>query len=214
MEIGREKAILWTKKIIICFISIIALGVSIGINISAALGADPISVLFDGSSNITGMELGLITNIINITLTIIVLFVDRKYINIGTLIYVLSLGMSIEWGTAIYDLLVPTDNFVGKLIISLIGCLLAFVALGAYVAINIGVDAWSAIALIISKRTGKQYRTIRMLFDFVCMILGYFLGGTVGIVTIFSAFAGGPLIQKATEILDKMFTKVLQSKKA
>lgn len=213
LNFKSDNVVLWSKKCLICFISIVVLGISISFNTMAMLGADPVSVLFHGASVFTGVDMGLITNAINITLIIIVLFLDRKYINIGTLIYAITLGISIEWGIKIYNLMcIPTD-FLPRFLISLVGCLLAFSSLGAFIAIDIGVDPWSAIALIISKKTNNPFKIVRMCFDVICMIIGYALGGTVGIITLISVALGGPVIQKMSEILDKLFNTMIKSKK-
>ena len=59
-ESKRNSAVLWVRKIIICTASLILLGIGCGINIVTSLGADPITVFYDGLSKATGLSLSLI----------------------------------------------------------------------------------------------------------------------------------------------------------
>ena len=93
---------------------------------------------------------------------------------------------------------------------SLVGCIFCFVGLGGFMAIDIGIDPWTAAAVIVSKKTKKSFRLIKTIFDGVTLFLGWAMGGKVGIITIFCVFAGGPIIQKSNEILDKLLPKMLK----
>lgn len=212
-KLDNSKVKSWSIKIIICLISIIGLGISIGLTTSANLGADPISVLFHGASKFTGINEGLIITAINAVLIMIVFFLDRKYVNIGTVIYLVALGWATNLGIHIYNFMSVPDVFLAKIIVSIFGTFLAFISLGAYIAIDIGVDPWSAIAIIMAKKFNKPFKVTRMSFDIVSMIVGYLLGGTVREITLISVVFGGPVIQKMSEILDKVFARMIKSEK-
>ena len=92
------------------------------INIKAALGADPITVFYEGLSKFLHTNLGMTINVLNAVLTLIIFFIERKYIHIGTLIYVLSLGTFVNFGTWVYDMLCIPNTFIARLIISIFGC--------------------------------------------------------------------------------------------
>lgn len=74
VESKREAAVLWVKKIIICTASLILLGIGCGINIVTSLGADPITVFYDGLSKATGLSVGITASILN-TILVVVVFV-------------------------------------------------------------------------------------------------------------------------------------------
>ena len=211
LKLKRESAVRWAKKILICTLSIMALGIACGLNIRAAQGADPITVFYDGLSKIIGINVGLTANILNTTLVAIVFFVNRKYIHIGTVVYTFVLGIFIQTGLHIYDLMHIPNMFIWQIGISLFGCFLAFVSLGGFVSIDIGIDPWTAAAIILSKKLNKSFRMIKITLDAITLLLGWLMGGTVGIITLFCVVAGGPVIQKSAEILDKLFSKMLKS---
>ncbi len=210
VESKRESAVLWVKKIIICTASLILLGIGCGINIVTSLGADPITVFYDGLSKVTGLSVGITASILNTILVVVVFCIKRKYVNVGTLIYLFVLGTFIDFGIWFYNCLGVPQLFFLRFIASLIGCLICFIGLGGYMSIDIGVDPWTALAIIISEKTSKSFRLIKVVMDIITLILGWIMGGTVGIITLFCAVVGGPVIQKSAELLDKILDKMLK----
>ncbi len=212
LKLKRESAVLWAKKICICTLSLMIVGIACGLNIGAAQGADPITVFYEGLSRLTRINVGLTANILNTTLVAIIFFINRKYVHIGTVIYMFILGIFIQVGVYIYGLMNVPDIFIWQIIVSLFGCFLAFIGLGGFMSINIGIDPWTAAAVILSKKINKSFRMVKISLDIITLIFGWLMGGTVGIVTLFCAIVGGPVIQKSVEILDKLFAKMLKSK--
>ena len=211
MSLKKQDIVLWVKKIIVCTLGIFFLGLSGAINIKTGLGADPITVFYEGLSKFLHSDIGLTINILNASLTILVFFIERKYVHLGTLIYVLLLGIFVNCGMWLYDLLQIPDIFIVKLLVSIAGCFIAFLGLGMYISIDIGIDPWSAVSVIASKKTGKSFALIRFVQDASTLLLGVWMGGTVGIITVFSVLAGGPIIQKAISLVDKMLKNMLKS---
>ena len=200
----------YVLKVLLCIFSIILLGISIAFNTKAALGTDAIAVFFNGVSIFSGLNLGLATNIINCILAVIVILIDKKYINVGTVIYALALGPSINLGINFYESMGVTDNYFPKFLVSIIGIVLAIIGLGIFIAVNIGVDPWSALAIISSKRLGKSFGFMKVSIDVLALIVGFLMGGKVREITLISAFVGGPCIQKVSEFVDNMFSKMLK----
>ena len=211
MNLNKKNIILWAKKVFICTLSIFLLGLSGAINIKADLGADPITVFYDGVSNFFHTNLGMTINLINFALTVVVFFVKRKYIHIGTLIYVVLLGVFVNMGVYFYDLCCIPSTWIARFLVSIFGCILAFIGIGMYISIDIGVDPWSAASLIICQKTGKSFRLIRFLQDAITLIIGISMGGTFGIITVVCVIVGGPAIQKVTEFVDKTIKLMIKS---
>ena len=57
----------------------------------------------------------------------------------------------------------------------------------------------------------KPFGPVKVTLDALTLLFGWLMGGVVGIITLFCAFLGGPIIQKSAEILDKTLKKVLKS---
>lgn len=188
------------KKILLSFLGVTFVSFAIAFNKCAGLGNDPISVLFDGLrnfiNNLTGYDnLGLATNIMNILLLVILLFVGRNYVNIGTLVYALPMGLLISLGFYVYNLLNINSDILGwRIFSSILGCFMLFLGIAIFIAVDIGLDPWAGITMYISKKLNKPYKVIKVILDFICFLVGYLLGGVVGVVTIVAAVIGGPVI--------------------
>lgn len=190
-------------KIVFTFIGCIILGFGIAFNAANTWGNDPISVFYDGISKFFNIEFGLASNIANYTLFVVVLIFGRKYINIGTFIYTLPLGSFINLGLTLYKFINIPHSFIGCLISAILGCTMLFVGISVFIAANIGVDPWTGLAMIFRDKTNKEYKVFKVVIDISALIIGWVLGGQVGITTVVAAFLGGPIIQKIVEFLEK-----------
>ena len=121
------------KKVIFAFLGVILMGIGIAFNACANLGSDPISVFSYGIHSFGGVNLGTAFNVTNYTLLFIVLIFGRRYINIGTLIHTLFLGIVLNLGG---DLYLAVKNFLlilngfndiaFRVIMAIIACFLLF----------------------------------------------------------------------------------------
>lgn len=236
LKISRKSLILWIEKIIICTLSLILLGIGCGINLATNQGADPITVFYDGLHSVSGITSGQVATILNGSLILLVLIFDfldaRKkakkkgenikfldvfnHIHIGTIIYLMVLGVFIDFGEWAYGLLGVPDIMmsifnVSQIAASLVGCLFCFIGLGGFMAVAIGIDPWTAAAVILSEKTKRPFGPVKIVLDALTLLFGWLMGGVVGVITLFCAFLGGPIIQKSAEILDKTFKKMLKS---
>lgn len=212
LKLKKEDIILLVKKILICTLGIALLGISGAINIKTRLGADPITVFYEGLSNFLHTNIGMTINVLNAILTLMVFFIKKRYVHLGTLVYVISLGTFVNFGIWAYDLLNIPDIYLVRLIVSVLGCFLAFIGLGIYISIDVGIDPWSAISVIISNKTGKKFAIVRFIQDALTLLFGYLMGGKVGVITLFCVLAGGPLIQKSIEVVDKLVKDMVKSR--
>lgn len=220
-EIKRSKEMIsvWAKKIIIAFFGVAFIGFAIAFNASAFMGNDPLSVFFDGVRavmyQLTGINnLGLATNIVNYTLMVIIFLIARKYINIGTFIYTLPLGSFVQLGFKIFGALhIPTDVIGWQIFSFLLGCFMLFLGIAIFIAVDIGLDPWTALTMFIGEKIHKSFRIVKVCLDITTLVIGFFMGGRFGPATIFAAIAGGPSIQKFSEILDRTLLKALKINK-
>lgn len=186
------------KKILLSFIGVFLSGVGVAFNSCAGLGNDPIGMLYDGircAGNMSQAQLGMATNIVNISLIVVLFFIGRHYINIGTLIYVIPYGFFVSMGNTIFGWLSFSDGLVNNILFSVAGCLILYLGVAFCITADIGVDPFSGTVLTICDATHKEYRIIKILFDVTLVIIGTLLGGKMGVVTIVTAFSAGPLIQ-------------------
>lgn len=194
------------KRIAASFVGVFLSGVGVAFNNCAGLGNDPIGMLYDGircAGNMSQAQLGTATNIVNITLIIVLLFIGRRYINIGTFIYIIPYGFCVDTGNKLYRLLALSDGLASDILFGAAGCLILYLGVAFCITADIGVDPFSGIVLTICDATHKEYRVIKIAFDITMIIVGTLLGGTLGAVTVIAAFFAGPIIQFFTGVLKK-----------
>ena len=195
MEQGKVTA----KSVLIALIGILLVGVGVAFNNCAGLGNDPVGIVYDGIRSVTGMgaeQLGLASNIVNLSLALLVFFTGRKYISVGTLVYFLPYGFFVELGILLYQFLAPeTGGLAVQIAFSVVGCLPLYLGVAVYITMGIGVDPFTGIVLVIRDAVKKEYRIVKIIFDITMIILGTVLGGKLGAVTIITALTAGPVIQ-------------------
>lgn len=188
-------------KIFFAFVAAALMGFGIALNTYVGLGNDAISVFADGLHSFFKVDLGMAFNISNYTVFTIVLIFARQYINIGTLINVLMLGSFVNVGLDLYTFFNIPDNFIFRAAVAVVACVLLFFGIAMFIAVNIGVDPWTGLAMFVSDKTHVQYKFCRIAFDVLSLIIGYLLGGTVGITTVVASCFGGPIIQAFANLI-------------
>ena len=76
----------------------------------------------------------------------------------------------------------------------IVGVVVLCFASSLYMTSDLGVSVYDAIPIIISKRTGKPFKFMRIGCDLICVIIGALCGLLPGLGTLVTAFFMGPLI--------------------
>lgn len=199
-------------KIVIALIAVALIGFGLAFNSSAMLGNDPIAVFYDGVRNLCGLpreSLGMVNNLVNYTIVGIMFIFGRKYLNIGTFIYTLPMGSFINIGFKIHEILGISSTLNGRIFTALCGCLMLYLGIGIFIAVNIGMDPCTGIVMMVRDRIKREYKVSKVICDVCMLVLGFAFGGKIGAVTVISALMGGPTIQKVSEIFeDKVLKRI------
>lgn len=193
-------------RIVLAAAGIVMVGMGVAFNAAAALGNDPVGIVYDGIRNTAQLspgQLGVASNIVNIVLMIMVFCLDRHYVNIGTFIYVIPYGVAVDLGGRLYAALFPVQSAVFQAIGAALGCLLLYTGVAMFIAADIGMDPFTGVVMVIRDRVNRQYRTVKIGFDVCCIILGAVLGGKLGVITILTALTAGPAIQFLSDNIKK-----------
>ena len=194
------------KNILTALMGVLLVGVGVSFNNCAGLGNDPVGIIYDGIRSITGMnaqQLGMASNLVNLALVILLWFTGRRYVSLGTLIYFLPYGLFVDFGNFLYRHLAVSDGLAVRIGFSVAGCLLLYLGVAFYIAVDMGVDPFSGVVLVLRDVSGKEYRFVKIAFDLTMIVLGTILGGRLGVVTIVTALTAGPVIQYFTGLVKK-----------
>lgn len=182
-------------RTIVSFIGVCFIAIGAGFLKESNLGLDPFTAVNIGLSKIFGMSLGTVQLSFNVIIFIIVLIMNRNQIGIGTIFNMALVGYGIEWFTEFYDSHTAESLHIPLMVCDVI-LGIAFFTLGTslYMEANLGVAPYDAIAPIIVQKMKLKYQWVRAIQDILFMIVGFLIGGAVGIMTLLIAFCAGPAI--------------------
>lgn len=184
------------KKVLMAFIGVALTGVCVGIFNTALIGADPFTVFVTGIANLFGVGYGSIYTFVTGAFLIVVFLLDRHYIGLATILNLFGVGYIAEGTMYLISLFYDgSGSFLARFMMFLFGLILLSLALSLYFTADLGVSAYDAISLIISKRTPIPFKFSRIVTDLICVIIGFLCKATVGIGTVITAFFMGPIVQ-------------------
>lgn len=165
-------------------------GFSLAMMIRATLGVSPWDVLSQGSSLQTGISFGFMTNIIG--LLVLLLWIPlRQKPGIGTVLNVLLVGPSAEVGLAI---LAEPEPLWGRIMLFTGGLVLLAVASGLYIGARLGPGPRDGLMTGLHHRFSLPIWLVRTAIEGTVLLLGWLLGGSVGLGTVAFALLIGPLV--------------------
>ncbi|MDS0524291.1 hypothetical protein NNC19_01285 [Clostridium sp. SHJSY1] len=226
-----NKAINLTKRLILFFvgISIIQFGVALFLKIN--IGSDSFTVFTQGLASILNrtslkdiflvkwivgsnqVTPGVANMIISVVLFIIIFIVERKQINIGTFISVIGVGPIIDFAVKIVSYFhIDSYNYFTRTLFVVLASFILAVGFSILSATNVGVAPNDIIPFIIRDKIKMEYRWVRIAIDAGYLIIGFLLGGKVGIGTVISMVVIGPFIQFLLPYAET-FVKIIINKK-
>ncbi|MEJ6489428.1 hypothetical protein PQI23_06810 [Leucobacter sp. USCH14] len=164
-------------------------GIADAFMIEAALGVDPWTVFAQGLSHQTGLGIGILTNLIGV-LVLLLWWPLRQKPGVGTLLNILLVGPGIELGLWV----LPTPDSVWlRIAFFAVGLLLLAVASGIYIGANLGPGPRDGLMTGIHLRFGTPIWVGRTSVEATVLLIGWWLGGDVGVGTVVFAVLIGPL---------------------
>ena len=197
-------------SIVLANVGIFFIGTGVSFEAAAALGNDPIGIMYDGIRNVAKLspeQLGMASNIVNISLVVLVLLLNRHYINIGTLIYIVPYGTIVDMGRKIYYVMFKVQTLPTQIIGAGLGCLFLYLGVAMFIVADIGLDPFTGIVMVLRDKCKKEYKVVKICFDIVCILIGFTLGGKIGIITILTAATAGPVIQLFADCIKKQLKR-------
>ena len=168
-------------------------GFSLAMMIRATLGVSPWDVLSQGGSYQTGIPFGFMTNIIG--LIVLLLWIPlRQRPGIGTILNALLVGPSAEVGLA---LLGEPGHLWARILLFTGGLVLLAIATGLYIGARLGPGPRDGLMTGLHDRFGLPIWFVRTAIEGTVLLLGWLLGGSVGVGTVAFALLIGPLVNLA-----------------
>lgn len=191
------------------------LGVTIFIQTD--LGSDPFNVLIQGLFRAipwpgwAGMTHGRVHLLVSLLILLALLFVQRDCVGVGTVLCMALGGPIIDLFTLI---LAPFIHgglplFV-RLLLLVAGCVILALGMTIVISSEAGTGPNDLVAVVLSKKLRKPFGVVRVLVDLGFTLIGFLLGGVVGLGTVICAFVVGPAAQVFLPLSGKLCSFFIQ----
>ncbi|MGM0896826.1 MAG: YczE/YyaS/YitT family protein [Bacillota bacterium] len=169
------------------------LGLGISMTIKGdRLGIGPWDVLHVGLHENFGLTIGSWSIIAGFTLISITSLVRLRWPQFGTWLNMLLIGLFID----LFNFLIPDiHSLIGQIVIFTAGIIVMGYGVGMYVSPKMGAGPRDDLMLILVQQTGFSVSTIRTAIEITVAVLGWMLGGPVGIGTVVIALLVGRVVQ-------------------
>ncbi len=164
-------------------------GIADAFMIRAAVGVDSWTVFAQGVALHTGLSIGILTNIIG--LCVLLLWIPlRQRPGLGTILNILLVGPGIDLGLW---LLPAPEALWARIAFFATGLVLLAVASGIYIGAHLGPGPRDGLMTGIHARFGTPLWISRTGVELTVLLIGWLLGGNVGLGTVAFALLIGPL---------------------
>ena len=176
--------------LIYLILGLILFGLGETLLISANAGVSPWTVLAQGISVKTGYSIGITTFIVSIS--VLCLWIPlRQKPGIGTILNTIIISVVIDVSL---PYLPSPDLLVLQILQVIIGVVIVGLGSGFYLIANLGPGPRDGLMTGLQKMTNLPIALIRAIIEISAVIVGWYLGGVVGIGTVIFALGIGPFV--------------------
>ena len=171
--------------------------------IASGAGVSPWTVFAEGVTNVTSWSIGLATFIISVC--VLLTWIPLRQIpGIGTIANAIIIALMLEFSLPY----LPTpDGLVLQSLQALIGVLVTGLGGGIYLIANLGPGPRDGLMTGLQQLTNLPIAWVRSGIEISVVVIGWYLGGTVGLGTVLFAFLIGPSVAASLYCLQAMFGK-------
>lgn len=194
MKSTNESCLSILKSALIAFAALFINGLGVYLTIHASLGAGPWDVLNLGLSKTFGTAYGNAS----ITVSLIILFIDilmKEPIGIAMFIDAFTVGKAVDF----FDrsgLIPAPGSLLGSLAMMLIGLVIMGYTQGLYMGAALGCGPRDTLLVGLAKRFARiPIGAVSIAMLSMATLVGWLLGGPVGVGTLICAFCAGPIMQ-------------------
>ena len=190
----KLKTLLYLSLGLICF------GLGEALILISSTGNSPWLVLSEGLSIKTGLSVGTTTFFISLVVLFFWIFLKQKP-GIGTFLNVFIIAAVIDLTSFYFD---PPSSIYSKYFLTVFSVLLGGLGSGIYLVANLGPGPRDGLMTGLTRITSYPISFIRASIEITVVIIGWYLGGTIGLGTLIFAFGIGPAVALGLSVVNKL----------
>jgi uncharacterized membrane protein YczE len=173
-------------------------GVSLALLVRSELGLSPWDVFHQGLSVATGLTIG-VSSIVTGVVVLLMWIPLRQRPGVGTVANVIVIGLTVD---AVLWTLPVTGDVALRWTYLVSGIVLNGIATGLYIGAGLGPGPRDGLMVGLARR-GRSIRVVRTALEVAVLVIGWVLGGTVGIGTVLFALSIGPIVHSTLPAFDR-----------
>lgn len=187
------------QKVTRLFIGLFLFAVGVVLTINANLGLSPWDVFHQGMTHLIGVTMGQACIGVGIILVILDAVLGER-LGWGTLCNMLFIGLFMD--LIMLNHLIPVcKEVIPGVIMMVLGMIVIGIASYFYIGAGLGSGPRDGLMIALTKKTSKSVRFVRNAIELSALLVGYMLGGYVGIGTLMMALTLGYIVQFIFKIL-------------
>lgn len=168
--------------------------------IAPGLGAAPWDIFHLGVAGRTGIGLGIVSQAVGLAIILINLTLGIRP-TVGMVLNMVSLGPVMQWMLA----WVPQpETLPARALMLAAGIFLAGAGIPLYVSAGIGSGPRDGLMLGLTRKLGVSVKIVRNAIDVTVALLGWWLGGPLGLGTAVVALGMGPAVSFGMGLVDRL----------
>lgn len=173
-------------------LGLVLYGVSMALLIRGVLGVMPWDVLHQGIARHIPLTIGQV--VILTSAAVLLLWIPlRQPPGLGTLANAVLVGLVVD---PVLGWLEAPEGWLPRIGLMLAGVLLNGMATAMYIGAQLGPGPRDGLMTGLARRTGRSLRLVRTLIEVTVVVVGFALGGVLGVGTVLYALTIGPITQR------------------
>lgn len=200
---ARHRWDLSISRILILFFGLFIFGLGDSLLVQSNTGNAPWTVLAEGVAKNLNISLGFSTFAIS-TLILLLWIPLREKPGFGTLANIAIIASAIQLGVNVFPL--ASNYFVG-VAMDLLGIALVGMGSALYITCALGPGPRDGLMTAIHNKTGVRVGRVRLGIEGTVLVLGWLLGGTIGLGTALFALLIGQSIAISLGVVSRLTSK-------
>lgn len=189
------------KPLAMLCVSLTLFGFGEALLLKSQLGSAPWTVFAQGLSMQTGLNIGLLTFIISCGVLALWLPLKQKF-GLGTILNICLIALSL----GLFDIWLPAvDDLARQIVLAVLGVVIVGIASALYLTSHMGAGPRDGLMVGLTQLTGLKVGVIRTFLEGLVCLIGWLLGGVVGVATLLFAFGVGWVVQVSLDVLFKIY---------
>ena len=180
-------------------LGLVLFGIGIAMMAQAGMGLGPWEVFHQGIARMTGLQLGTVSILLGIPI-LLAWYPLGERPGVGTVVNIVLVGTATNVALGAVP---AVDGQPQQLLLMLAGVVTIAIGSGLYLAADLGPGPRDGLMTGLHFRFGWSIRRSRTAVEVSVLILGFLLGGTVGLGTVVFALGIGPMVQVALRVFDR-----------